>query len=109
MVDLIQQRIAPAISSSVEISPITILKTEPGMAPVPTIESALASSSSDLSVTDGDWRTGGYFAGLQELIDAELSWADENRPKLVEAAQQSLATCRHRSARRSSRFSWSWA
>ncbi|WP_193375821.1 hypothetical protein [Bradyrhizobium elkanii] len=90
MIDLIQQRIAPAILSSVEISPITILKTEPGMAPVPTIKSALASSSSDLSLADGDWRTGGYLAGLQELIDAELRWADENRPKLIEAAQQSL-------------------
>ncbi|MGX1350688.1 tetratricopeptide (TPR) repeat protein [Bradyrhizobium elkanii] len=90
MVDLIQQRIAPSILSSVEINPITILKTEPGMAPVPTIKSALASSSSDLSVVDGDWRIGGYLAGLQELIDAELRWAGENRPKLVEAAQQSL-------------------
>ncbi|MBP2428821.1 hypothetical protein [Bradyrhizobium elkanii] len=90
MVDLIQQRIAPAILSSIEINPITILKTEPGMAPVPTIKSALASSSSDLSVADGDWRIGGYLAGLQELIDTELRWADENRPKLVEAAQQSL-------------------
>ncbi|MGY3473651.1 tetratricopeptide repeat protein [Bradyrhizobium ottawaense] len=90
MVDLIQLRIAPAISSSVEASPITILKAEAGMAPVPTIKSALASSNSDLSVSDGDWRTGGYLAGLQQLVDAELKWAAENRPKLVEAAQQSL-------------------
>ncbi|MGY4408028.1 tetratricopeptide repeat protein [Bradyrhizobium sp. USDA 3315] len=90
MADLIQQRIAPAISSSVEVSPITILKTEAGMAPVPTIKSALASSSSDLSVNDGDWRTGGYLAGLQRLIDEQLRWAAEKRPKLVEAAQQSL-------------------
>ncbi|MCP3392167.1 tetratricopeptide repeat protein [Bradyrhizobium sp. CCGB12] len=90
MVDLIQQRIAPAISSSVEISPITILKAEAGMAPVPTIKSALAGSSSHLSVTDGDWRAGGYLAGLQKLIDAEVRWAAENVPKLVEAAQQSL-------------------
>ncbi|MGY8684951.1 hypothetical protein Q2941_45495 [Bradyrhizobium sp. UFLA05-153] len=42
------------------------------------------------SGADGDWRTGGYLAGLQKLIDAELSWAAENAPKLVEAAQQSL-------------------
>ncbi|QOZ15584.1 hypothetical protein XI02_11715 [Bradyrhizobium sp. CCBAU 21365] len=49
MVDLIQQRIAPSILSSVEINPITILKTEPGMAPVPTIKSALASSSPSYS------------------------------------------------------------
>ncbi|WP_229167902.1 hypothetical protein [Bradyrhizobium altum] len=39
MVDLIQQRVLPAISSSLEISPITILKAEGGMAPVPTIKS----------------------------------------------------------------------
>ncbi|WP_316398913.1 hypothetical protein [Bradyrhizobium sp. 33ap4] len=90
MVDLIQQRVLPAISSSVELSPITILKVEPGMAPVPTIKSALASSNSNFSITDGDWRTGGYLAGLQALIDAELRWAKENKPKLVEAAQQSL-------------------
>ncbi|AMA61555.1 tetratricopeptide repeat protein [Bradyrhizobium sp. CCGE-LA001] len=90
MIELIQHRIAPVITSSVEVNPITIVKAEAGMAPVPTIKSALASSSSDFSVTDGDWRTGGYLAGLQKLIDAELRWAAENRPKLVEAAQQSL-------------------
>ncbi|MGY2803976.1 tetratricopeptide repeat protein [Bradyrhizobium sp. USDA 4506] len=90
MADLIQQRIAPAISSSVDVNPITILKAEAGMAPVPTIKLALANSSSDLSVNDGDWRTGGYLAGLQKLIDEQLRWAAEKRPKLVEAAQQSL-------------------
>ncbi|MES5485207.1 tetratricopeptide repeat protein [Bradyrhizobium sp. INPA03-11B] len=90
MVDLIQQRIAPVISSSVKISPISILKAEGGMAPVPTIKSALASSGWDLSIADGDWRTGGYLAGLQAFIDAELTWAAENSPQLVEAAQQSL-------------------
>ncbi|VIO69803.1 tetratricopeptide repeat protein [Bradyrhizobium ivorense] len=90
MVDLIQQRVLSAISASVELSPITILKAEAGMAPVPTIKSALASSHFNILISDGDWRTGGYLAGLQTLIDGELTWAKENRPKLVEAAQQSL-------------------
>ncbi|MVT70949.1 tetratricopeptide repeat protein [Bradyrhizobium pachyrhizi] len=90
MVDLIQQRVVSAISASVELSAITILKAEAGMAPLPTIKSALARSNSNFYITDGDWRTGGYLAGLQALIDAELRWAKENRPKLVEAAQQSL-------------------
>ncbi|WP_342723718.1 tetratricopeptide repeat protein [Bradyrhizobium sp. B097] len=90
MVDLIQLRIAPAISTSVDVSPITILKTEPGMAPVPTIKSALKRSAPLVSIADGDWRTGGYLAGLQDVIDAELRWATDHRPQLVEAAQQSL-------------------
>ncbi|WP_342710071.1 tetratricopeptide repeat protein [Bradyrhizobium sp. B124] len=90
MVDLIQLRIAPAISTSVDVSPITILKTEPGMAPVPTIKSALKRPAPLISTADGDWRTGGYLAGLQDVIDAELSWATDHRPQLVEAAQQSL-------------------
>lgn len=90
MVDLIQLRIAPAISASVDASPVTILKTENGMTPVPTIKLALATSNSVVSITDGDWRTGGYLAGLQDVIDAELRWATDNRPQLIEAAQQSL-------------------
>ncbi|MFB9261668.1 tetratricopeptide repeat protein [Bradyrhizobium erythrophlei] len=90
MVDLIQLRIAPAISTSVDASPITILTAELGMAPVPTIKLALSNSTSVLSITDGDWRAGGYLAGLQEVIDTELRWATDNKPQLVEAAQQSL-------------------
>ncbi|MCA6112857.1 tetratricopeptide repeat protein [Bradyrhizobium cenepequi] len=90
MPKLIQSRIVSAISTSVDATPITILKAEPGMAPVPTIKSALSNSSSAPSITDGDWRTGGYLAGLQEVVDAELRWAAENKPQLIEATQQSL-------------------
>lgn len=90
MVDLIQLRIAPAISISVDGSPITILKAEPGMAPVPTIKLALSYFSPVPSFAGGDWRTGGYLAGLQEVIDSELMWAADNRPELAEAAHQGL-------------------
>lgn len=90
MSGLIQPRITSAISTSVDANPITILKAEPGMAPVPTINMALSNASSVLSITDGDWRNGGYLAGLQEVIDAELRWAADSKPQLIEAAQQSL-------------------
>ncbi|MGY3621990.1 tetratricopeptide repeat protein [Bradyrhizobium sp. USDA 10063] len=90
MSNLIQPRIASTISASVDASPITILKAEPGMAPVPTIETALSNSGWSLSITDGDWRTGGYLAGLQDVVDDELRWAADNKPQLIEADQQSL-------------------
>lgn len=34
--------------------------------------------------------TGGYPTGLQKDIDAELRWAADNKPQLIEAAQQFL-------------------
>ncbi|MGV7218886.1 hypothetical protein [Bradyrhizobium sp. UFLA05-112] len=97
MLSFIQLRTASAITTSVKANAMTIVRTEPGTAPAPAIKIALSNFNSSpnfnssLSITDGsDWRTGGHLAGLQVLIDAELTWAAENKPQLIETIQQSL-------------------
>jgi tetratricopeptide (TPR) repeat protein len=83
--------LAAQISQQVRQRQMLIVTGRKGLGQKPTLEAGLASCTGwQCLPVDGNWLTGGYLAGFQDLLDIALRWCDKNRPDIISRHEQSI-------------------
>jgi Tfp pilus assembly protein PilF len=79
------------LHAAIEAHQSTIVTGAVGLGQVASIRAAFCNVPGwSLIFANGDWLTGGYLAGLHELIAQALAWAETTAPELVARHEQTL-------------------
>lgn len=86
-----QEQTFAVITNAVSESAITIITGENGYGQLETVSAALSVKTGWTVISDdGDWFTGGYLAGFQQIIEQSLAWCRNFSPALIVQYQQTL-------------------
>ncbi|AGA65334.1 hypothetical protein B488_13420 [Liberibacter crescens BT-1] len=85
-----KKKIIPEIYEAVLKNTITVIYGERGLGQRQTAVSALSNIGWQVVQSDGDWFSGGYLGGFQEVIDQAIAWSSDNLPALIIEYQQTL-------------------
>jgi tetratricopeptide (TPR) repeat protein len=83
--------VANEIARSIAIHQLVIIAGERGLGQRETLFTVEPVSSEwTITFASGDWLSGGYVAGFQELLDTAVEWCESHRPDLISEHEQSL-------------------
>src|SRR5690242_2847642 len=83
--------LAAQINQAISQSQVVIIAGKRGLAQKATVDAASeAYTGWKQMAVNGNWLTGGYLAGFQDLVDLALEWCDKNQPEIISRYEQSI-------------------
>jgi tetratricopeptide (TPR) repeat protein len=83
--------VVPRLREAIVSGQVVVLTGEKGLGQKGTITAALGPPGDWIPFSaNGNWLSGGYLAGFQDLLNLALRWCEENQPEIISRYEQSL-------------------